>query len=119
MSLASVSKEKRIFTLQEARDLLPLVRKITANAVGQVNNLVARLEFVSEDDPEFEEARSAIDNVALAWSEKLKRLGCDVQGLWLVDFDNGQGFYCWSYPEDELDHFHGYDDGFAGRTRIC
>lgn len=119
MALASIAKEKRIFTLQEARDLVPLLRKITGNAVGQVNTLMGKLEFLSEEDPEFDEVRTGIDNVVRAWAEKLQKLGCEVKGLWLVDFDNGQGYYCWSFPEDELDHFHGYEEGFAGRTRIC
>ena len=37
---------------------------------------------------------------------------------WLVDFDNGEGYYCWKYPEDTVGHFHGYEDGFAGRISI-
>ena len=24
----------------------------------------------------------------------------------------------WQYPEDAITHFHGYDDGFAGRMKI-
>jgi hypothetical protein len=35
-----------------------------------------------------------------------------------VDFDNGGGYYCWCYPEETVAHYHGYDDGFSGRTRI-
>lgn len=119
MSVASISREKRIFSLQEARDLVPLVRKITSSVVVQVNILMARLDSLSEDEPEFEEARSSVDTAVRMWAEKLQKLGCEVKGLWLVDFDNGQGYYCWSYPENELDHFHGYEEGFASRTRIC
>jgi serine/threonine protein kinase len=44
-------------------------------------------------------------------------LGTD-RRLWLVDFDNGQGYYCWSYPEATISHYHAYDDGFAGRMSI-
>ncbi|MBI3607499.1 MAG: DUF2203 family protein [Nitrospirae bacterium] len=46
------------------------------------------------------------------------QLGCEVKGLWLVDFDNGEGYYCWKYPEDELEYFHEYTSGFSGRTKI-
>lgn len=119
MSVAAINKEKRIFSLQEARELLPLVRKITVAAVAQVNNLVTRLENLTDEDPEYDETRSSVDNVVRAWQDNLQRLGCDIKGLWLVDFDNGQGYYCWNYPEDELDHFHGYDESFNARTRIC
>ena len=26
--------------------------------------------------------------------------------------------YCWKWPEEGLNHFHGYDEGFDGRIRI-
>ncbi|HEX7581257.1 MAG TPA: DUF2203 family protein, partial [Thermoanaerobaculia bacterium] len=35
-----------------------------------------------------------------------------------VDFDCGAGYYCWSWPEESLDFFHGYKEGFAGRVRL-
>ena len=43
---------------------------------------------------------------------------CVVKGLWLVDWDCGDGYYCWRYPEASIAHFHGYDDGFNGRMPI-
>ena len=35
-----------------------------------------------------------------------------------VDFDSGEGYYCWRYPEAAVQHYHGYEDGFAGRMKI-
>jgi hypothetical protein len=35
-----------------------------------------------------------------------------------VDFDTGSGFYCWRWPEERLEFFHGYEEGFDGRVRI-
>ena len=48
----------------------------------------------------------------------MEALGIVVKGLWLVDFDNGEGYYCWKYPEPAIRHYHGYDEGFAGRMKI-
>jgi hypothetical protein len=48
----------------------------------------------------------------------MEALGLEVKGLWLVDFDNGSGYYCWRWPEEDLAYFHGYDEGFDGRVRI-
>ena len=31
--------------------------------------------------------------------------GLEVKGLWLVDFDNGSGYYCWQYPEEGLQFY--------------
>ena len=69
-----------------------------------------------------EAARQRVDariqDVVSRWAREIEALGAEVKGVWLVDFDNGSGYYCWRWPERELDHFHGYDDGFAGRSRI-
>lgn len=113
------NESKRVFTLQEARDLLPLVRRVTADAVSQVHSQINRLEALTEEDSEFEEVRSLIDATVNLWIENVENLGAEVKGLWLVDFDNGQGYYCWRFPEDELDHFHTYEQGFDTRTLIC
>jgi hypothetical protein len=119
MSSQALSAEKRIFTLGEARELLPVINKITHCTVESVSDMVARLEDMNEEDPDFEETRGEIDQTVRSWANSIEKLGCEVKGLWLVDFDNGQGYYCWSYPEDDVDHFHSYEEGFENRTHIC
>ena len=52
------------------------------------------------------------------WADEVKAMGLEAKGMWLVDFDNGEGYYCWSYPEETISHYHGYDEGFAGRIPI-
>ena len=52
------------------------------------------------------------------WAEEMQSLGIEVKGIWLVDFDSGAGYYCWKYPEPALNHFHGYEEGFAGRLPL-
>ena len=51
-------------------------------------------------------------------ARSMEALGLEVKGLWLVDFDNGEGYYCWRWPEPDLAYFHGYDEGYSGRIRI-
>ena len=53
-----------------------------------------------------------------AWARALVARGLEVKGLWLVDFDNGSGYYCWRHPEAVLQFFHSYEEGFGGRMRI-
>jgi regulator of sirC expression with transglutaminase-like and TPR domain len=96
---------RRIFTLEEARTLLPRVQELTSEAVEQFARLPGDLE----------EARQEIVRV---WAEKLQSLGAEIKGLWLVDFDSGAGYYCWKYPEPALNHFHSYEEGFAGRLPL-
>jgi regulator of sirC expression with transglutaminase-like and TPR domain len=96
---------RRIFTLGEARELLPRVRELTADAVERFGRVPAELE---------DERRELVEE----WARELEALGLEIKGLWLVDFDSGAGYYCWKYPEPALDHFHGYEEGFAGRLAL-
>jgi hypothetical protein len=65
-----------------------------------------------------DKAAEEANGVLRAWAEELAALGIEVKGPWLVDFDSGGGYYCWKWPEDSLDYFHSYDEGFAGRVRL-
>jgi regulator of sirC expression with transglutaminase-like and TPR domain len=96
---------RRTFTLEEARALLPRVRELTAEAVSQYSRLPGEQEKERE-------------TIVRAWAEEIQSLGIEVKGIWLVDFDSGAGYYCWKYPEAALDHFHGYEEGFAGRLPL-
>lgn len=73
---------------------------------------------VDEVDALPETAAAEHQRVVGRWAESVLSLGIDVKGIWLVDFDNGSGYYCWQYPEESLQYFHGYEDGFRGRLRI-
>jgi regulator of sirC expression with transglutaminase-like and TPR domain len=97
--------DRKIFTLEEARALLPQVRALTDEAVSRYARLGDRLE----------EEREAI---LRDWARQVQALGAEIKGPWLVDFDSGAGYYCWKYPEPALDHFHGYEEGFAGRLSL-
>jgi hypothetical protein len=107
-----------IFSLQEARALLPDVKHLTADAVRQAETLAAQLHGLSEDDPEHTTLSQALRDVVNGWAEDVQSLGLQAKGLWLVDFDNGEGYYCWCYPEETITHYHGYAEGFAGRMTI-
>jgi regulator of sirC expression with transglutaminase-like and TPR domain len=103
----SGAQQKRIFTLEEARLLLPKVKEITSDAVFKF----ARLAETEESDEERQ-------GVVGEWAREILALGAEIKGLWLVDFDSGAGYYCWKYPEASLEYFHGYEEGFAGRLPL-
>jgi hypothetical protein len=110
--------ERSIFSLDEARALLPRVKHMTADAVRRAEVLAAQLHGVNEDEPEYAVLAAALRDVVNGWADELQNLGVEPKGLWLVDFDNGVGYYCWCYPEAGITHYHGYSDGFAGRMKI-
>jgi hypothetical protein len=112
------SSSRPIYSLQQACELLPQVKHVTAEAVRRAEELAAQLHGMPEHDPEHATLSAALRQVVTGWADDVQSLGLEAKGLWLVDFDNGEGYYCWSYPEETVAHYHGYDDGFAGRTRI-
>ncbi len=99
------------FSYEEAKRLLPRVRHLTEEAYR-------RAEALAEGAPGTPQAQEQLDAVFRAWAQDLAEMGVEVKGPWLVDFDNGSGYYCWRYPEERLEYFHSYEDGFRGRMRI-
>jgi len=109
---------KRCFTLASARALLPDVRDRTAKARRELEALDAQREAAAGDAARIVEIDRRKAVILSHWVRSMEAFGVDVKGPWLVDFDNGQGYYCWRDPEPRLEFFHGYDEGFAGRARI-
>jgi len=110
--------QPKIFSLEEAEKLLPLIRKITKEAALQYVVLEERMRRLEKESQLLKEAEDQVGDLLTRWSEKVLKLGCHPKGIWLVDFDNGSGFYCWRYDEDRIEYFHGYEEGFSGRTAI-
>jgi hypothetical protein len=108
----ATSTPKRIFSYDEAAALLPEVRRLTEHAFQSVEALSG---LAAHDR---DEARARVDEIVTGWARGLLERGLAIKGLWLVDFDNGSGYYCWRYPEEGLQYYHGYEEGFQGRIRI-
>lgn len=107
----------RVFTLEEARDRMPEVRAVTAPVHALAESLALELREAEEarDAARIESLQERLQDLVQSWSEAMRDLGADVKGLWLVDFDSGDGYWCWAWPEAELDHWHSYEAGFQGR----
>ena len=98
--------------------MLPQVKMLTADAVIRADAVANELQRIPEDDPAHGQLSDTLREIVNGWADAVRELGVEVKGLWLVDFDNGEGYYCWKYPETTIGHFHGYEDGFAGRISI-
>jgi hypothetical protein len=109
---------RRTFTYQEALASFPRVRELTRQAVGQVESLYHQVQSAREGEDRRAELEGAFQEIFERWAARVTALGCEVKGVWLVDWDSGAGYYCWRYPEESLGHFHGYQEGFAGRVPI-
>lgn len=107
--------EKKTFSFDEAASLLSEVRRITERAHRHVEELRGSAGPGPTEAERFESEATAVVN---DWANGIRALGADVKGIWLVDFDNGSGYYCWRWPEEGLQFYHSYEEGFAGRMRI-
>lgn len=109
---------RRVFSYEDALSTFPQVRDLTKAAVRQVEALWNNVHSREEMETRRGELQETFDRIVAAWTEEITLVGCDVKGLWLVDWDSGDGYYCWRYPEETISHFHTYDEGFAGRLPI-
>ena len=110
----------RVFTLQEACDLMPKVKELTKPVFELAASLAEELQEADEheDETRAEELRERLQALVESWAEAIRELGPEVKGLWLVDFDSGDGYWCWAYPEEALDHWHSYEGGFSSRVPV-
>jgi hypothetical protein len=111
-----VAETKKIFTFDEARDLIPAVRERTRAALEALSGV----EVAPDESAEAVRTRveQAAGEILGSWARDIQAMGIEVKGPWLVDFDSGAGYWCWRWPEESLDYFHDYESGFAGRVRI-
>lgn len=130
----------RYFTLREARAALPAVRRDIRDAVqakgryqeasGALHDLVQRILMrggILVDRAAAEAWKTQRDSGAQTLKTTLGRIeemGIVVKDLdvGLIDFPTlyrGQEVYlCWRMDEDDIDFWHGTQEGFAGRKLI-
>ena len=80
--------------------------------------MLFRSAFIDKKSDRAVEMQAQIDQMVTRWHSKLERLGVRPKGVWLADFDNGTGYFCWKFPETKIMYYHGYQDGFSGRRKV-
>lgn len=109
-----------VFSLEEARQILPIVRRITQEFSSKVELLIARLETIQLNQTETICAlEKQVNEMIQAWNDKIRKLGAEPKGLWVVDFNSGEGYYCWKHPETDILYWHSYEDGYTGRKPLA
>lgn len=112
-------KRHRVFTLAEIQEIVPIVNKITKTYSQQVEQLIRQIDsFGSNNEQLVMSLEKRVNELVEAWQNKVEKLGGLTRGLWLADFDSGDGYFCWKFPEDRIEFWHGYSEGFSGRVRL-
>jgi hypothetical protein len=125
----------KVFTVDEANRMLPLVERIVRDIVAAHGVLQERAGEYSTLDSEApgtderrRELRREIDSLTEqvnGYITELHRLGCLFKGFdeGLVDFYTLHGdqpvFLCWKLGEASIEWWHEIDAGYAGRQPLA
>lgn len=113
-------KRHRVFTLIEVQPVVAIVNKITKTYKLQVEQLISQINAVGTNNDELViNLEKKVNELVESWQGKVEKLGGHARGLWLADFDSGDGYYCWKFPEERIEYWHGYSEGFSGRVKIA
>ena len=135
MTAGALGQTTRLFDVEEADRMLPLVRSIVRGMIEDWEtrrDALERLEALPPDrrDEDEEPARSlhaeidALTEKLVEAAEELADLGVEFKGIeeGLVDFpariDGELVYLCWKYGEDRVRWWHPVDAGYAGRRPL-
>lgn len=108
-----------VFSIEDANSRVRVINHFTKEVARNVDQLLARLESAGPTDASKTRLTEIeVEKIIESWNSKVKKLGGVPKGLWLVDFDAGDGYYCWKYPEIEVKFWHDRNSGFTGRIPL-
>lgn len=107
---------ERKFTEEQAESMLPTVKRITAEAARQAAKIEEQLRFIPREEPIFGRLATELDLLIRRWAIKLKKLGLRPTGLWIVDFDAGDGWFTWRLGDEHVSYFSSPGTEFEVRS---
>jgi hypothetical protein len=116
---------RRLFTPVQANQTLPLVRRVVADilqAGRELHEFAGTARRREAHRERLEELQSRVDRLM----KELEAIGCSYKDwsfeVGLVDFPSKIGgrrvLLCWRSDEDRVEHYHAYEEGYAGRRPI-
>ncbi len=77
--------------------MIPALLRMTAAAAIRVEGALARADVEGD-----ERLAPSIDAIHGAWCDAVELIGARPAGLWAVEFDAGDGCFCWRWPEADV-----------------
>jgi len=106
MRTIEIVDQSKVFSLTEARDILPLIKSITLSHYEELGPIQYKLDRMLSNDPRRARIERQFQAVVDAWCGKISRLGVSASNLWEVEFDVGvEGALNWRHPELDLAYF--------------
>ena len=130
------SRYSKLFTVNEANELLPALRPLVEQILENIRRLknasetVIRREQLDPERPDLMERLRQDADIARLISElqgfvdQINSHGCICKGVeqGLIDFPCVLGsevvFLCWQLGEPQVGYWHRIEDGFAGRKPL-
>jgi hypothetical protein len=130
------SRYSKLFTVNEANELLPALRPLVEQILENIRRLknasetVIRREQLDPEAPDLMERLRQDADIARLISElqvfvdQINSHGCVCKGVeqGLIDFPCVLGsdvvFLCWQLGEPQVGYWHRIEDGFAGRKPL-
>lgn len=135
------SAVRRLFTIDEANQRIPLVRAIVQDIVDMYRDLSERRErlenvkrirgqsqtgrMYSEELDQIEADVERDEEKLMGFVQELSDLGVELKDprTGLIDFpaqlDDRVVYLCWKLGENDIEHWHELDAGFAGRQPVA
>lgn len=122
---ASRPRARRLFTLAQANQSLPLVKRVVADIV-RCHQQVADLQAKSTSQVS-QAAQDELERILVnlqSYLDELENIGCELKDYQtgLIDFvGRHQGrnvCLCWKLGEERIGFWHELDSGFAGRQPV-
>ncbi len=116
--MTEIGETGKLFNLAEARELLPLINAVTKSHREMLQPVQERLNRLLSNDPRRASIEREFEQIVSRWKAKIEQLGPSVFGLWVVEFDVGEGCLSWRYPETSLNFFRSNGASYADRQRL-
>ncbi len=124
--------EKRFFTVEEARQLLPVLKKLVGRVIflsarlREQQDVVQRLADAASNNTGSPEGTAYLETLIQLenYIHQIQDAGCVVKSVeeGLVDFlhlkEGREVYLCWKHGEEDIGYWHEVDAGFEGRTPL-
>ena len=123
--------DKRVFSVAQANEALPYVRRVVQDVVGCYGNAVdirSEIEGESLSEQRTDELQKQYDHLMdrlNTYIEELHQVGVELKDFerGLIDFpgrhEDRDIYLCWQLGEHNVRHWHEIDSGFRGRQDVA
>jgi hypothetical protein len=112
------SCEARIFALAEAENLLPVIRKVTSQAVCEFNHVRLCYRKLFDYDQRKLPLALKYEKIVYLWIAKMGGFSLMARGVWAVNYDTGDSYLSGRYPQLRLPFFVGSENPILTRRDL-